>query len=140
MFATFERINPTLLEVLYMSSAVQAQVEWLNDADKLVQWSNQILRNAPLTDIQKEDMQAIYDAAYRFQTFAHSELQIIYTSNAAPELQRVRHQLRNYLNVIIGFSRLLTRELADNLLMDMITIRKIHHTGEALMAQIEAIR
>lgn len=123
-----------------MNSTLESQLEILNTADNLIQWSARILNDAPLNEVQRQDVQAIYYASRRFYDFAQSEIHVILEGQDARELQRVRHQLRNYLNIIVGFSRLLVRELPDNLLMHMILLRQIHSTGQILTEQVNTIR
>jgi|GEM_PF-3975659 len=109
-------------------------------AEAVSAWSDKLLAKAPLTDDQRQDIVAINDASREFLTYATREMSAITDEADLSTKQRVRHQLRNYLNIIVGFSRLMVKELPDNLLMDMITIRKIHDTGEMLMAQVDTIQ
>jgi hypothetical protein len=46
----------------------------------------------------------------------------------------------NHLNIIVGFTGLIVRELPDNLLLHMGTIRKIHAAGENLIRRVNALR
>ena len=109
-------------------------------AEAVSSWSDKLLAKAPLTDDQREDIVAINNASREFTKYATQEMPAITGESDLSTKQHIRHQLRNYLNVIVGFSRLIVKDLPDNLLMDMITIRKIHETGEMLMAQVDTIQ
>lgn len=112
----------------------------LQPAHDIIQWSHTLLKTAPLDSSQREDMQAVHNAARRFSAYAQSQIEIIRYGQDSVDLQRIRHCLRNHLNVIIGFTYLWIRILPDNLLLHMQLIRRIHTTGTDLMTQIEAIR
>ena len=109
-------------------------------AESVCRWSVVLLDKAPLTEDQREDIVAIHIASQGFVEYASAQISLITTEVDKDTKKRIRHQLRNYLNVIIGFSRLIVKELPDNLLMDMVTVRKIHDTGEMLMVQVDAIQ
>jgi signal transduction histidine kinase len=102
--------------------------------------SETLLKKAPLTNIQRSDIDAINAAARQFIAYAQANLQSIMSSEDTAELQSIRHRLRNHLNIIVGFSRLLVRELPDNLLLHMLLLRQIHETGEMLIVRVDDIR
>lgn len=120
---------------------LKRDVKLIELAEAVSSWSDKLLAKAPLTENQREDIVAIKNASREFTEYATQEMPAITGAEGDMDTkQRVRHQLRNYLNVIIGFSRLIVKELPDNLLMDMIIIRKIHDTGEMLQVQVDSIQ
>lgn len=123
-----------------MMETIRREIKLIEMAEAVCRWSLKLLEKAPLTADQREDMLAINDASREFMKYATSELAVISDEGNIDAKKRVRHQLRNYLNIIVGFSRLMVKELPDNLLLDMITIRKIHDTGETLLQQVDTIQ
>jgi hypothetical protein len=113
-----------------------------NTAADLEKTTARILKRARLTKQQRIDLEAVQQAIQLFQSFAGAEHDIIDNfADADPaELQRVRHQLLNHLNIIAGFTRILVRELPDNLLLEMSTIRQINETGQVLIDKISELR
>ena len=109
-------------------------------AESVCRWSLALLDKAPLTDDQREDIVAIHTASQEFVDYASSQLSSLTVDSDIDTRKRIRHQLRNYINIIIGFSSLIVKDLPDNLLMDMVTVRKIHDTGEMLRIQVDAIQ
>lgn len=121
-------------------TTVKSEADLLGIIENIIHWSYQLMDDAPLSPTQQADVQAILNSSQRFHTFAQMEMVTILNSQNDEELQRVRHQLRNYLNIVVGFSSLLVRELPDNLLMHMVTLRNIHQAGESLMHYVNDIR
>ncbi|MEL6527425.1 MAG: hypothetical protein AAFQ07_17115 [Chloroflexota bacterium] len=113
--------------------------ELITDAQRVAQWSQKLLTNADLTTEQHDDILAMSEAAHNFIAYAETEWIVIDGDAPQQDKQRVRHQLRNYLNIVVGFSKLLVKELPDNLLLHMATIRKIHTAGQKLMQRVEGI-
>ncbi len=112
----------------------------LQPAHDIIQWSHTLLTTAPLNSSQREDMQAVHNAAQRFSAYAQSQIESIRYGQDSVDLQRIRHCLRNHLNIIVGFSGLWVRDLPDNLLLHMRLIRQIYTTGTDLMTQVNTIR
>ena len=114
----------------------------LQTAADLEKWSAKILKDAPLSKQQHTDIEVVLQATQQFQTFLRAELQIVdnFADADRAELQRVRHQLLNHLNIIVGFTRIIVRDLPDNLLMHMALIRKINETGHGLIERVNALR
>lgn len=112
----------------------------ITDAQHVAQWSQTLLTTADLTPEQKDDLIAVSEAAKNFITFAKTEWTVIEGDAPQTDKQRVRHQLRNHLNIVVGFSKLLVKQLPDNLLLHMTTVRKIQKTGQKLMQRVEAIQ
>jgi hypothetical protein len=114
----------------------------LQTAADIEKWSAKILKDAPLSKQQRTDIEVVLQATQQFQTFLSAELEIVdnFPDTEVAELQRVRHQLLNHLNIIVGFTRMLVRDLPDNLLMHMALIRKINETGQGLIERVTALR
>jgi hypothetical protein len=125
-----------------MEFTMEFSGELLKIAGNLEKWTTKILKEAKLSAQQRMDLEAVSDAIQRFQTYASDECFIIDNSAEADpqDLQRVRHQLLNHLNIIAGFTRIIVRELPDNLLLQMVTIRKINETGQTLIDKVKALR
>jgi hypothetical protein len=123
-----------------MNRSINPDTELLASAQSIVQICDTLLLKAPLTNLQRTDIEAINQAAKQFLSYAQANVQPILTSDDAAELQDIRHRLRNHLNIIVGFSRLLVKELPDNLLLHMLLVRKIHETGEMLIVRVDDIR
>jgi hypothetical protein len=125
-----------------MEFTMEYSGELLATANNLEKWTRKILKTASLSAQQREDLEAVRDAIQRFQTYSNEECQTIdnFADSDPEDLQRVRHQLLNHLNIIVGFTRIIVRELPDNLLLEMVTIRKINETGQTLIDKIKAMR
>ena len=123
-----------------MNRSINPDTELLASAQSIVQICDTLLLKAPLTNLQRTDIEAINQAAKQFLSYAQANVQPILTSDDAAELQDIRHRLRNHLNIIVGFSKLLVKELPDNLLLHMLLVRKIHETGEMLIVRVDDIR
>jgi len=119
-----------------MARTIQTEMDLLQAADDLVAWSKELLQEAPLTENQRTDLQAVSDAAQNFRTLANQKIETIKHSTDEAELQILRHELRNHLNIIVGFSRIILRDLPDNLLLHLITVRDIQGTGRALLNHV----
>ena len=115
---------------------------FLQTAVDVEKWSAKVLKEAPLTPLQRTDIEVVLQATQQFQTYLRAESQIVddYANADPAELQRVRHQLLNHLNIIVGFTRIIVRDLPDNLLMHMATIRKINAGGQSLIERVKALR
>lgn len=122
-----------------MTNIIHSETDLIHAADSLCEWSNILLEEAPLTAQQREDITAINNAAKSFIKHAKNEQQTLSQSADAEAKKAVRHQLRNHLNIVVGFSQLLLAELPDNLLMHMVILRDIHQTGKDLLTHVDAI-
>lgn len=118
-------------------TSVNAPSDMLTAAQALMRWSKRLLDRAPLTDVQRDDMQLIYNAALKFYQLARTEMVVIHKRNDAEHLQKVRHQLRNHVNIVVGFAGILVKEMPDNLMLNMIDIRRINDTGNDLLIFVE---
>lgn len=109
-------------------------------AETIIRLSGDVLQKAPLTDEQRADMQEVQQAATRFRELALAESDLIRERDDAAALQRVRHDLRNHVNIIVGYTRIIVRDLPDNLLLHLAIVRDIHETAARLLACVDAIR
>lgn len=123
-----------------MSRTINPSTDLVASAQFISEICETLLNKAPLTNLQRDDIEAINNAAKQFLSYAQAHVEPILTSEDAEELQSIRHRLRNHLNIIVGFSRLLVRELPDNLLLHMLLVRQIHETGEMLIVRVNDIR
>ncbi len=108
----------------------------VNAAGNIVQWSDDLLQNAPLTDDQRDDLQHVERAARLFQQQTSDRYHTVLDSDDTDAIRMLRHQLRNHLNIVVGFTQVMLREMPDNLLLHLLTIRKIHQTGRALLKRV----
>lgn len=123
-----------------MLNASEFETEIIQTAESINEASQKILKKAHLTEIQKEDFSAIHNAIRKFITEAQDAKAIIISQDDLETKKHVRHQLRNHLNIVVGFSSLIIKELPDNLLLHMISIRHIYQTGEMLIERIDNIQ
>lgn len=102
----------------------------------------QLAQIAPLNAEQHADLAAITQAVdkLRDEVAAHRATIQQPAQTDTITLQHIRHNLRNHLNIVVGFTRFWVRELPDNLLLSMVTIRQMHEAGNALMEQVDTIR
>jgi hypothetical protein len=122
-----------------MVTTIQANTELVGDVQSVIDWAKKILEDDSLTQTQHDDLYAIYTSANRFMEYTYSNAAIINSANPK-EKQRIRHDLRNHLNIMKGFSRLFVKQLPDNLLIHMKSIRKIYATSQKLIEQVDEIR
>ncbi len=122
-----------------MASAAMVDDGILAPASDLVRWCQRVLREAQLTTLQRSDFETILDAAHKFQQAAKIGLEQIAAGCSSEDTRLIRHQLRNHLNIISGFTRLIVRDLPDNLLLHMAMIRQILATSETLLHRVNAI-
>jgi signal transduction histidine kinase len=111
-------------------------IDVINAAGNIVQWSDDLLQSAPLTADQRDDLQHVQRAAHLFYRQASSQYQTVLASDDTDAIRTLRHQLRNHLNIVVGFTRIILREMPDNLLLHLLTIRKIHQTGRTLLERV----
>ena len=108
----------------------------INAAGNIVQWSEDLLESAPLTADQRDDLQHVERAARLFYRQASEHYYSVLDSGDEAAIQTLRHDLRNHLNIVVGFTQVMLREMPDNLLLHLLTIRKIHQTGKALLKRV----
>lgn len=126
------------------TSTLDAAVELVAMSETLVNYCNALFneRNPKMTAERQVDLETIHGAGVRFQKKAGN---IIYRLNASPAdsatLQKMRHDLKNELNIVIGFTRLMLREVRSPLTpLQYATVGTIHQTGVDLLAQVEQLR
>lgn len=123
-----------------MVMTMQVEDKLISGAQSVIDWTAKVLKDDKLTASQREDLEAIKASATRFLEYATSEIEIIRNGASPEETQRVRHDLKNHLNIINGFSRIFVKELPDNLLLHMMAIRNINSTSQELIKQVDNIR
>ena len=123
------------------SPDIVTEVESL--AETLVSYCNAMFneKNPKMTPEHQTDMETIHGAGVRFQKKTGH---IAYRLDAAEDstaLQKIRHDLKNELNIVIGFTRLILREIRTPLTpLQYATVGTIHQTGVDLLALVEQIR
>jgi signal transduction histidine kinase len=110
--------------------------DFIHAAQNVVQWCDDVLNNAPLTVAQRDDLQHVRRAARLFYEQAQTRYSHVLQSGDDEAIQALRHRLRNHLNIVVGFTQVLLREMPDNLLLHLLTIRKIHQTGQTLLMHV----
>lgn len=123
-----------------MLNASQFETDIIQTAEIINQTSQKILKKSRLTTSQHEDISAIHQAIGKFIREAQASKAIIISPDDLEMKKHIRHQLRNHLNIVVGFSSLIIKELPDNLLLHMISIRKICETGETLIERVDSIQ
>lgn len=123
-----------------MLNASQFETDIIQAAEIINQTSQKILKKSRLTTSQHEDISAIHQAISKFILEAQKSKAIIISQDDLEMKKHVRHQLRNHLNIVVGFSSLIIKELPDNLLLHMISIRQICETGETLIDRVDNIQ
>lgn len=116
------------------------QAQLITHIESILQLNKKLLSDAPLTPQQRADLNEVHKAAERFCEIINSQAQRSYQHWEPDELQHVRHDLRNHSNVMLGYTRIIVRDLPDNLLLHMQYVRKIHETAALMLGQVEQIR
>lgn len=112
-------------------------------ATALVNYCNALFneKNPKLTPQRHSDLETIHGAAVRLQRKASNTTYRLAHSPDEATLQKIRHDLKNELNVIIGFSRIMLRETRSPLTpLQYATMATIHQTGVDLLNQVEQLR
>lgn len=112
----------------------------ITDAQAIINLCAQVLARAPLTDEQRQDITEVQQAATRFRELALAEHELLRERRDSAALQRVRHDLRNHVNIILGYTRIIVRDLPDNLLLHMVSVRNIHATAIGLLEHVDALQ
>lgn len=111
----------------------------IDKADVILSLCQTLLDDAPLNADQRIDIEAILISSKAFKVDIEGKEDTLSNDDALAK-KRVRHQLRNHINIIVGFSHLMLKELPDNLLLDMASIRQIYDLGGALQTQVDLIQ
>lgn len=98
-----------------------------------------LLARAPLTARQHEDLTMIQQGITQFLAQIDRDNALIFEQADTEAKRQVRHSLRNHINLVIGFSGVLIKELPDNLLRHMVAIRQINQQARELLAFVNAI-
>lgn len=123
-----------------MVMMMSAENKLISGAQSVIDWTSKVLKDDTLTVTQREDLEAIKASATRFLEYANTKIEIICNGSNQEEKQRIRHDLKNHLNIINGFSRIFVKELPDNLLLHMRHIRNINTTSQELIDEVDGIR
>lgn len=118
-------------------TSVNAPSDLLSAAQAIMRWSKRLLDKAPLNDQQRDDMQLINEASTKFYHLARAEMVVIHRREDPNKLQQVRHQLRNHINIVVGFAGIMIKEMPDNLIMNMVDIRRINEAGNDLLVYVD---
>ena len=126
------------MQVLRSDAVLREQVE------KLMYWA-QLLEKADATHsstMQRLDIQTVYDASLDFQQHVEASIDIIRYGQDAELLRRLRHDLRNILNLIIGFSYMLLRQESQLTLSptQAEAARNLSQLGDALIQTVDYLR
>lgn len=122
-----------------MTTTIHPQSDLIETAQTIQKQSSKILKRAYLTELQRQDLQAITIATTAFLDDTLANLNIIQSDDVEAK-RHVRHQLRNHLNIIVGFSQIILKELPDNLLLHMAILRQIHQAGRDLITRVDSIQ
>ncbi|GAB5494818.1 MAG: hypothetical protein Phog2KO_50330 [Phototrophicaceae bacterium] len=123
-----------------MFTALQFETDIIETAEIISQATQKILKRTSLTALQHQDMIAINTAINQFIDEAQKAKDIIIAPDEVEAKKHIRHDLRNHLNIIVGFSSLLVKELPDNLLLHMASIRQIYQSGNILIDYVDSIK
>jgi hypothetical protein len=108
----------------------------------LVNYCNALFNesNPRLSPSHRNDLETIQSAARKFQRMVDDNRQIL-LSNENGILQQIRHDLKNTLNLVIGFTSLLLRESQSPLTpLQYATVQSIFNTGKTLLIAVEKLR
>ncbi|MCU0514909.1 MAG: hypothetical protein MUE40_20325 [Anaerolineae bacterium] len=113
------------------------------DAEALVRYCQALFneRNPRLNAAQQTDLVTLYEAAVRFQKKSSNAMFRLSQNADEAILQRMRHDLKNELNIIIGFSRLMLREIRSPLTpLQYATMSTIYQAGMDLVTLVDTLR
>ncbi|MCS6836337.1 MAG: hypothetical protein NZ750_10005 [Anaerolineae bacterium] len=89
---------------------------------------------------QQEDIGIIYNAAWDFQSALVAQMDTLCALDAL-RLQKLRHDLKNRLNLVIGYASLLKREASSNISSaQQVILQGMLATGETIMRQLDELR
>lgn len=125
-----------IMDAIGMTSLDPSAATFIERADHIINWSDDLLQAAPLTTDQREDLEQVQQAAQHFRQETHTKYATTMQAGDPQAVQRLRHQLRNRLNIVVGFTGVWLQRLPDNLLLHLLTVRKIHETGMTLLDEV----
>lgn len=98
------------------------------------------MRTEGFNPTQQEDIDIIHAATWDFQSALTSYTDTIYALDAL-RLQKLRHDLKNRLNLVVGYAALLKREAAATLSpAQQIILQGMLATADAIMCQLNELR
>ena len=96
-------------------------------------------KQTTLTTMQREDGEIIYQSSLDLQNSIR-RLPYQLSDQSSEELQIIRHDLRNHLNVILGFGHVLIQGISGHLPpMKFDVMCRVHTYGEALLKLVNQI-
>ncbi len=110
-------------------------------AEQLVKWTAFFLesKQTTLTSMQQEDGETIYQSSLELQESIR-RLPHQLSAKTTDELKDIRHDLRNHLNVILGFGHVLIQGISGHLPpMKFDVMCRIYTYGEALLKLVNQI-
>ncbi len=109
----------------------------------LVNYCNALFNesNPRLSPSHRNDLETIQSAARKFHHMLDDNRQMLTQSAENGLLQQMRHDLKNTLNLVIGFTSLLLRESQSPLTpLQYATVQSIFNTGKTLLIAVEKLR
>lgn len=109
----------------------------------LVNYCNALFNenNHHLSANHHNDMETIRAAAHKFHRMLDDNHHLVMQPGDGAVLQQLRHDLKNTLNLVIGFTSLLLRESRSPLTpLQYATVQSIHNTGKTLLTAVENLR
>jgi len=89
---------------------------------------------------QQEDIDIIHAATWDFQSALTAQMDTLYALDV-PHLQKLRHDLKNRLNLVIGYASLLKREAAPNMsAAQQVIVQGLLATGANILNQLNDLR
>jgi hypothetical protein len=120
--------------------ATRETMELALTAEELVKYTNAFFNETSivLPATHRDDLNTIHQAALRFQTMIDNQTALPADEDA---LKQVRHDLKNVLNLVVGYSQLLIREKRSPLSpLQYATVLSVYHTGKTLLTEVDALR
>lgn len=108
----------------------------------LVNYCNALFNenNPRLSPSHRNDLETVQAAARKFQRMLDDNRALL-QSGENGVLQQFRHDLKNTLNLVIGFTSLLLRESQSPLTpLQYATVQSIFNTGKTLLIAVEKLR
>ena len=121
-------------------NTIEFDTKIIQTAEIISNTNKKILKSSHLSALQREDFSAISRAIYKFIDEAQKSKHIIIAPDEIEAKRDVRHNLRNHLNIVVGFSSLIIKELPDNLLFNMASIHQICALGKTLIERVDSIQ
>jgi signal transduction histidine kinase len=98
------------------------------------------LRVEGFNPAQQEDIDIIRAATWDFQSALATQAETLYALDA-PRLQKLRHDLKNRLNLVLGYASLLKREAAPSMSpAQQVIVQGLLATGDSILRQLNELR